>query len=80
MSKPTTKQTHQELKDKLWRLDESVSVRAAQLAERTGRAWKAAVEFENWQRELVEARNLARETLERIQATIDDTIKDLPME
>ena len=71
---------NRELSDQLWRLDEAIRVRGCQVSERTGRAWKAAVEGGNWQRELLEARTLAREFIERIQSVIDNVIKDEPFE
>lgn len=70
---------HQELKDKLWRLDDAASFLSNQTTHFTGRAWKEAVEHGNWERELLAARSYARNLLDRINDCIDDTIVDKPM-
>ena len=67
-----TGKKHQELKDKLWRLDEDVELLTAEITRRTGEAWKSAVEHENYRKHLRHALNFARDLMTRIDATLND--------
>ena len=62
----------QEVKDKLWRLDEDVERMAAEVMRRTAAAWKATIEGGNVRAMLVHAYNEARALADRIAATMED--------
>jgi hypothetical protein len=70
--KTLTGKQRQELKAKLWRLDDDVAMLAAEVSRRIGEAWKSAVEREDYLKHLNHAHNAARDLLNRIELTMRD--------